>query len=227
MTDGRQTILSGIRSALGRGALDEARQQALADRLRDHPAGVVPAMAADGEDRAGLLRRFLAKVEASAATVSRVDGWAGLPEALATYLAAHNLPTDLAVAPDARLDPVAQREMFTVRRGPALPHDMVGVTVAATAMAESGSLLLTSGPQTPTSLNFLPDVHVIAIAAADVVDGYEQAWSRLRAAFGSDVPRTVNMITGPSRTGDIEQTIQLGAHGPRRVHVVLVDEPQT
>lgn len=225
MSDDRDRILGGIRAALGRGPLDEAGRRALTDRLRDHPPGVVPAMAPEGEDRAGLLRRFLDKAEATAATVARVDGWAAVPEALADYLKGHNLPTALAVAPDKRLDPVEGHGLFTVRRGPALPQDGVGVTVAAAGMAETGSLLLTSGPDTPTSLNFLPDVHIITVAARDVVDGYEQAWARLREAFGGTVPRTVNMVTGPSRTGDIEQTIQLGAHGPRRVHVVLVDEP--
>jgi len=225
MADGRERILSGIRTALGRGALPDDRRAALEQRLRDHPAGVVPAMAAPGEDRDGLLRRFLDKVEAAAATTDRVAGWDGVGEALAAYLAAHNLPTELALAPDPRLDAVAGRGLFTVRRGPALPQDLVGVTVAAAGLAETGSLMLTSGPETPTSLNFLPDVHVICVAAADVVDGYEQACARLRATHGAAVPRTVNLVTGPSRTGDIEQTIQLGAHGPRRVHVVLVDEP--
>lgn len=225
MTDDRDRILSGIRSALGRGPLEAAAQKVLAERLRDHPPGVVPVMAPEGEDAAGLLTRFLAKVEAAAATVARVPGWSALPDALADYLKHHNLSTELAVAPDARLDSVANHGLFTVRRGPALPHDTVGVTVASAGMAETGSLLLISGAGTPTSLNFLPDVHIIAVEAKDVVDGYEQAWDRLRAAFGGEVPRTVNMVTGPSRTGDIEQTIQLGAHGPRRVHVILIDEP--
>ena len=54
---------------------------------------------------------------------------------------------------------------------------------------------------------------------------YEDAWDRLRAAEGEGrLPRTVNFITGPSRTGDIEQTIQMGAHGPRRLHVILVED---
>ena len=225
MADGRDAILSGIRSALGRGPLDDDRKASLETRLRDHPGGLVPVMAASDESAEERVKRFIAKVEAVAGTTDRVAGWSEVAAKVADYLAAHNLPTEMAVAPDSRLDAIAERELFTVRRGPALPQDTVGVTVAAAAMAETGSVMLFSGAETPTSLNFLPDVHVICVPAVDVMQGYEEAWERLRATYGGQVPRTVNLVTGPSRTGDIEQTIQLGAHGPRRVHVVVVDEP--
>ncbi len=224
MADGRDAILSGIRSALGRGPLSDHRREALEARLRDHPVGLKPAMAPPDEDAEARLSRFRAKLETVAATTDRVAAWADVPGALATYLAAHNLPTDVAVAPDRRLDAIAERELFTVRRGPALPQDMVGVTVAVAGLAETGSVMLFSGPETPTSLNFLPDIHVICVPAGMVVDGYEDAWAALRGRDGGAVPRTVNLVTGPSRTGDIEQTIQLGAHGPRRVHVIVIDE---
>ena len=86
--------------------------------------------------------------------------------------------------------------------------------------------MLLSGPDNPTTLNFLPDNHIVVLAAADIVGDYETAWDRLRAAFGKGrMPRLVNMITGPSRSGDIEQKLLLGAHGPRRLHVVIVAAP--
>jgi len=122
-----------------------------------------------------------------------------------------------------RLDPVAGHDMLTAHRGPALPQDVVGVSVALAGIAETGTLLLASGPDTPTSLNFLPDVHIVAVSADSIRGSYEDAWAEVRARFPTP-PRTLNMITGPSRTGDIEQTIQLGAHGPRQVHVVVVNE---
>jgi L-lactate dehydrogenase complex protein LldG len=74
----------------------------------------------------------------------------------------------------------------------------------------------------------LPDTHIVIVQARQVVATYEDAWDRLRAtrAAPDGLPRTVNFITGPSRTGDIEQRIELGAHGPRRVHIVIVDDGQ-
>ena len=83
--------------------------------------------------------------------------------------------------------------------------------------------MLLSGPDHPTTLNFLPDTHIVVLRASQVVGPYEDAWARLRAA-ATAMPRTVNFVTGPSRTADIEQTIQLGAHGPRRLHIVLIDD---
>src|SRR5205085_6001380 len=112
-----------------------------------------------------------------------------------------------------------------LRRGKASPGDQVSMTPAFAAIAETGTLMLTSGAETPSTLNFLPDTHVVVLEAGQVVPTYEEGWTRLRAR--GDMPRTVNFITGPSRTGDIEQRIQLGAHGPRRLHVVLVDEKST
>src|SRR3546814_4793731 len=85
--------------------------------------------------------------------------------------------------------------------------------------------MMASGPEAPTTLNFLPENHIVVLRTSQVIGSYEEAWQRLRAALGPGVmPRSVNMIPGPSRTGDIEQTILLGAHGPRRLHVLLVDE---
>ena len=104
----------------------------------------------------------------------------------------------------------------------------MSLTPCLAAIAETGTLMLVSGADTPTTLNFLPDTHIVVLRAGQVVAGYEDAWDLVRGrGAGGDPPawpRTVNLITGPSRTGDIEQRIQLGAHGPRRLHVVLVDE---
>ena len=118
--------------------------------------------------------------------------------------------------------------MLELRRGRAEDADQVGVTACFAAIAETGTLMLTSGPESPTRNNFLPDTHIVVLRGAQVVASYEDGWARLRAerttAGQSPMPRTVNFITGPSRTGDIEQRIELGAHGPRRLHIVLIDD---
>ena len=80
-----------------------------------------------------------------------------------------------------------------------------------------------SGADNPTTLNFLPETHIVVLESGDLVGTYEEVWTRLREKFGEgEMPRTVNMITGPSRTADIEQTLELGAHGPRRLHVIIL-----
>ena len=100
----------------------------------------------------------------------------------------------------------------------------MSVTPAFAGIAETGTLMLTSGKDRPATLNFLPETHIVVLKASQVVGAYEDAWDLLRQAEGEGVmPRSVNLITGPSRTGDIEQKIQLGAHGPRRLHIVVVE----
>ena len=102
---------------------------------------------------------------------------------------------------------------------------LASVSHAFAGVAETGTLILTSGQDNPTTLNFLPDNHVVVVEAKDVVGDYEAIWQRLRERYGAGIlPRTVNMITGPSRSADIEQTLILGAHGPRRLHVIIVGE---
>lgn len=223
---GRHDILGGIRKALNRGPLDAGAADSLRARLADPQRNLIPARATDLDD-AGRIALFVAMAEEVQTTVTRVASLADVPGAVASYLASENLPAELVMAPDPALDaiPWGERPLLQLRRGKAAPGDQVSVTPAFAAIAETGTLMLTSGAETPSTLNFLPDTHVVVLEAGQVVPTYEEGWTRLRAR--GDMPRTVNFITGPSRTGDIEQRIQLGAHGPRRLHIVLVDEKST
>ncbi len=78
-----------------------------------------------------------------------------------------------------------------------------------------------AGADTPTATTLLTDTHIAVVRADRIVSGMEEAFALLRHERGT-LPRAVNMISGPSRTGDIEQTIVLGAHGPYRVHVLVL-----
>ena len=69
----------------------------------------------------------------------------------------------------------------------------------------------------------LTDTEIVVLRASRVVGAYEEAWDLLRAEIG-EMPRNVMLVTGPSRSADIEQALELGAHGPRRLHVVLVED---
>ncbi len=210
----RDDILSAIRRRQRRGPADAAALQPRLDKPRRN---LVPARGLlSPADRLALFERMAAE---QAATVARVSSLAAAPSAVVDFLEARRLAGPVRVAPSlAGLDWTALRAV----PGKATPTDAVSVTLAFAGVAETGTAVLLSGADDPTSLNFLPDTHVIVVHAGDVLGCYEDVWDRLRAR-GAAMPRTVNLITGPSRTGDIEQTIQLGAHGPRRLHLIIVD----
>jgi L-lactate dehydrogenase complex protein LldG len=98
--------------------------------------------------------------------------------------------------------------------------DLVGVTGVFCAIAETGTLVVASGARTPASVSLLPETHVALVDTGRIVATLEDAWDLLRRERGA-LPRAVNLISGPSRTADIEQTVTLGAHGPYRVLIVL------
>jgi L-lactate dehydrogenase complex protein LldG len=110
---------------------------------------------------------------------------------------------------------------ITVASRPTIGNDALGITGCFCAIAETGTLVFTSGSDTPTATFLLPETHVAVVRANQVVAAMEDAFARLRSEEAA-MPRAVNLVSGPSRTGDIEQTIVLGAHGPRRLHIVLV-----
>jgi L-lactate dehydrogenase complex protein LldG len=224
---GREAILSGIRKSLGRGPLTGAGLADAEARLSGHPRHPLPARSRDSGEAAS--ERFVAMAEKEFATVARVPSGDDVPGAVAAFLAANNLPTVLAAAPDARLDvlPWDSQPMLELRRGPANATDEVTLTHAFSGVAETGTLMMPSGADTPTTLNLLGESCIVVLRRSDVVGAYEDAWDRLRRRAddtGRFMPRNVMMVTGPSRTADIEQTIELGAHGPRRLHIVLIDE---
>jgi len=223
VSEARGQILGRIRGALGRGSLSPDVAAELAERVAAHRRNLVPARAAS-LDPAARIDLFVRMAEEVQTTVARVASPENVPAEVARYLAAENLPAELVMAPDPALDalPWRERPLIGIRRGRAEAADQVSLTPCLAAVAETGTLMLTSGAQTPTTLNFLPDTHIVVVHAGQIVASYEDGWDLLRARGG--LPRTVNFVTGPSRTGDIEQRIQLGAHGPRRLHVVLVDD---
>jgi len=220
----RSQILNGIRRSLHRGELSGAARQAAEERLARPPAG--PAVARARLPQAERVALFCQWAEANNATVARVAA-ADVAGEVAAYLARNNLPAEAAMAPSPQLETYdwAGQPMLSLRRGTARGSDQVSITGAFAGIAETGTLVMASGPDHPVTLNLLPDTHVVVLREADIVGGYEEVWTRLRQRYGKDrMPRTVNTITGPSRTGDIEQTIELGAHGPRRMHIVIVRE---
>ena len=220
----RDLIFGSIRRSLGVGGKEATRRKAVADRLAQHPTGIVPARGQlAAQERLALFRTMVEAANGSVEETAAAD----VPSAIAAFLRAHNLPMAVRRGADPRLAalPWERERTLDVSVGPSGGKDLVAVSHAFGATAESGTLMLVSGPDNPTTLNFLPDTHIVVIGAKDVAGDYETLWRRLREKFGDGtMPRTVNLITGPSRSADIEQTLILGAHGPRRLHVIVVGQ---
>jgi len=219
----RETILTAIRRGLRRGPLPADQAAMLRSRLATHPRHLLP-----GRSRLPhpeQIALFIRNVEKEFGSVARVREAGAVPEAVAEYLAAQNLPTALVMAPhpDLRAIPWSNRPLLTLREGRAEGTDLVSVQHAFAAIAETGTLMLPSAPERPTTLNILTDTEIVVLRASRLVGAYEEAWDLLRRDIGG-MPRNVMLVTGPSRSADIEQTLELGAHGPRRLHVVLIDD---
>lgn len=216
MSGARERVLGDVRRALNReGPLPESFASVLEARLARPTANLEPAL---GDD---LIARFVEKVESVNGKVTRAGSLDEVARIVSDHLAAHGLGDELVVAPDPALEGIPWSNRLAIERRPATGDDRVSVTGAYAGIAETGTVVLLSGPDSPTTLNFLPDDHVMVLREALIVAHMEDVWRRLREEQ-RPMPRTVNFITGPSKTADVEQTMQEGAHGPRRVHVILV-----
>jgi len=220
----RDDILANIRASLGVTGAEAPRRLAVKERLAQAPEGIVPARGQG--DAAARAATFKAEAERAQASVAEVQSAAEVPAAIARYLRDANLPASVRMGEDERLAAMPWSETaLDISRGASDGHDSSGVSAAFAGIAESGTLALCSGAANPTTINFLPDTHVVVLFARDIVADYESVWRALRARYGKGaMPRTLNLITGPSRSADIEQTLLLGAHGPRRLHIVMVRE---
>ena len=211
----REDILGRVRRQLGRTPENAATGRSEIDRYiaarAPGPHGII---AGD------LVQRFREKSAAQSSSVEDIADLGQVPAAIARYLASQRLPQQAVCWPQfASLDWAAAGLQVVPR--PAQGSDLVGISGSYCALAETGTLMLCSGPETPAALSLLPETHIAIVAAARIVAGMEEAWQLLRSELGQ-LPRAVNFISGPSRTGDIEQTIVLGAHGPYRVHILIV-----
>jgi L-lactate dehydrogenase complex protein LldG len=222
----RDAVLASIRRSLRRGPLLDDIAAALRGRLAAHPRHLIPARSR--LPHAEQIALFIANVEKEFGTVTQVPDMDAVPGAVVDYLAAQNLPSELVMAPHPELRAIewSVRPLLRVREGRAAPSDAVSLQHAFAAIAETGTLMLPSSPERPTTLNLLAETEIVLLRASRIVGAYEEAWDLLRAEIGA-MPRNVMLVTGPSRSADIEQTLELGAHGPRRLHVLVVEDATT
>ncbi len=219
----REAIFANIRKSLRVSSDDRLRHETVTARIQKHPRGIIPARGQKPDrERLELFRQMVESAKASIAILETKDD---VPTAVAAYLRSKNLPQSIRHGDDARLSliPWAKERALEVTKGASDGAQLTSVSYSFGAVAESGTLVMVSGADNPTTLNFLPDHHLVVVDERDIAGDYESVWDRIRLSFGANkMPRAVNWITGPSRSGDIEQTHLLGAHGPRSLHVLVV-----
>jgi L-lactate dehydrogenase complex protein LldG len=222
MSAARDAILGRVRAALHKTGDDATAMADARKYINAHAHGPRPRLEAD------LRARFLQRATDMESTVESIPDRRAIPAAVARYVSALDLPPALAAQKSQRgvcwpefgdLDWAGAGLAIEAR--PTRGDDRLGITGAFCAIAETGTLVVLSGADSPTATTLLPDTHIAVLAADRIVAGMEEAFALIRHERGS-VPRAINLISGPSRTGDIEQTIVLGAHGPYRVHILVI-----
>jgi L-lactate dehydrogenase complex protein LldG len=220
MSTARDKVLGRVRAALGRCGRDESAVAAAEACIAAHAQGPRPTLVED------LVAHFLRRARDMGSTVERCDR-AEIPRRVEAYIDGLGVPRASAAAAKAG---VCWPELATLDWGgaglriearPATGDDRLAVTGVFCAIAETGTMMILSGAETPTASILLPETHVAVVPAQRIVAGMEDAFALLRRERAT-LPRAVNLVSGPSRTGDIEQTIVLGAHGPYRVHILVV-----
>jgi L-lactate dehydrogenase complex protein LldG len=221
----RARILSRVRRSASKGD-EAARLAAVEKRLADPRRNIVPERGQG--DEAHRIAVFQRMMEGVGGTVEILADINDVPASVAQYLRNTNRPARIRHGTDDSLTklPWHRAQTLEVEEGRAQDADTASLTRAFAGVAESGTIVQLSGSANPTTLNFLPEAHIVLLEAKDLHGSYEEVWTRLREVYGEgQMPRTVNMISGPSRTADIEQTIVRPAHGPKDMHVIIIKGP--
>jgi len=213
--DSREDILNRVRRRIGRTHDNAAEaRRAMLEWLAARTRGPRHEIEAD------LVARFRSRSEQLSSTVDGVERMEDVPAAAARYLVERALPMN-AICTRQVADLAWAEAGISADARSARNEDLVGITGCFCAIADTGTIMLCSSRESAASVSLLPETHIAVIPASRIVAGMEEAWQLARDELG-ELPRGVNFVSGPSRTGDIEQTIVLGAHGPCRVHLIVV-----
>lgn len=213
----RKAIFDRIRRAHHRpDQVTPEERGAVQDYLQRHPSGPRPELNGD------IMAHFRQQVERVAGTLDDAAGMGDVPAVAAAYLDRTGVQRR-AVAWNTLSGLDWGSAGIDVEYRPPVNEDMVGITGCFCAIAETGTLMLLSGPDTFSSAALLPETYIAIVPASRIVSSMEEAFSLVRRERG-ELPRATNFISGPSRTADIEQTIVLGAHGPYRMHLIIVHD---
>ena len=219
MSKAREQIFQRLQRLTRQPARDNHPSSLVEKRLATFERSLLPVLTQ------AVKERFISKLTAASATITSITDMAQLPDAVSEYLSSAQLQRKLVVSAAQDLKQLSWPNDYEIEYRAAIASDVTALSMAYAGIAETGSLVLCSGQDTPTTLNFLPDNYICMLRSDDIYPYMEDIWALLRKEENG-LPRALNFITGPSRTADVEQTIQLGAHGPRRMHVILIEPAQ-
>jgi L-lactate dehydrogenase complex protein LldG len=196
-----------------------SREQILSDiRARQLKPAPQPGAYHAPRTEGDLAEAFTKKLAAQQTDIRVLDGMADVPEAIADILRGRNMAAQIHIPPESELAALELANV-EVRRQPPGQFD-TAVTFASFAIAETGTLAYAASKDNPASWHFRPLLEIAIVRAGTVVAELEDVLAALKAKGG--LPSTLNLVSGPSRTGDIEQTMELGAHGPKALAVLVL-----
>jgi len=199
-----------------------AREEILASiRARKLAAEPEPETYHAPKTEGDLLASFTERAAWTQTEVRVLDKLSDVPAAVAELLRAKNLPATVNLPSDAELSALPWGTTLTVKREAPGPDD-AAVSTAPFALAETGTLVYPARADSPAAWHFRPGMEIAILRAQNIVPQMEDALERIKST--GPIPHTINFVTGPSRTGDIEQTLELGAHGPKVLAVLVVRE---
>lgn len=221
MSTSRDRILGRIRTGVNAAERTAEQNVMLKARLSSPSRGVIPSRVDVSQSE--LVDLFQSIAEAQACTIVRVGSEQEAVAEVSEFLRSNNLSAKIVMSPSEKVSDLPWQDGPSLdrREGVAIASDETSVTPVACAVAETGTMVAVSGPETPTTLNFVPDNHVVIVRESDLVKSYEDSWDVIRKQ--GTIPRAVNWLSGPSRSADIGQTMYMGAHGPRRQHVIFIE----
>lgn len=218
------SIFANIKQNLnisGEFATSERREKVIA-RINSDPRHTVPSRAI-GSDKE-LVEEFIKRATLAGAQIIESESMFKVPELVDNWLDLRQLNT-IKCATTETINALKWKNENRERTfGTANIKDKTCLTDAYAAIAETGTIVVISSPETPTLQAFLPDYHLVIVKRSQIVGSYEKTLYKLRKEFKESLPRNVNFITGPSRSADIEQTLLMGAHGPKELILFLVNE---
>jgi L-lactate dehydrogenase complex protein LldG len=219
----RDMVLARLTDRLNAHSTGESRRGNVHVRIADHPANTIPGRGqVPAKERVQLFETMLSQVHG---TVAGINSSADIPRAIYDYLKTNNLGTEICLSPD-----IADLELdwllvpgLKVGQWQARQSIEVGITGCYGAVAETGSLVVCSSAIHAITMNFLAETNIVILRVCDIVGVYEEIWTRMRQETSSRMPRDLTLISSPSCTGDIEMILEYGAHGPKNLHVIILE----